>query len=89
MNFEEVKKDYLDLVKEYGEPTDMTGGFVDSESMLKVIMNPTKENAKKYLISVIEYGFQFGNFYRSESNGDIYPEYSSIVRRIYNKYIKP
>ena len=38
VTFEEVKKDYLDLIREYGEPTDMTGGFVDAEQMIKVVL---------------------------------------------------
>lgn len=87
MKFEEVKKDYLLLIRKYGEPIDMTGGFVDAERMINVILNPTKENAKKYLMEVIAYGFQWGDFYRSETNGDISINECSIVKNIYEKYI--
>ena len=55
MTFEEVKKDYEKLM-EVGVPSDMTGGFVDAEHIEKVILNPTKTNAKKYMMDVICYG---------------------------------
>jgi len=86
MTFEEVKKDYLKLVNKYGEPYDMTGGFVDAERMIKVILNPTKENAKRYLMEVIVYGFQFGDYYLSETNGAIYPCDCPIVKEMHEKY---
>lgn len=87
MTFEEVKYDYLSLIEKYGYPEDMTGGFVCETHMEKVILAPTKTNAKEYLIRVIRYGFQSGAFWRSELNGDISIEYCNIVNRIYQKYI--
>ena len=71
MKFEDVKKDYIKLLKEYGYPEDMTGGFVDAEKMEIVIRNPTKKNAAKYMADVIAYGFQLGEFWNSEEKGHI------------------
>lgn len=79
MTFEEVKADYVKLINEYGYPYDMTGGFVDSEQMEKVILNPTKTNAKQYMKNVINYGFQWGRFWKAETgktsiHGDLFLE---------------
>lgn len=64
----------------------MTGGFVDSEKMEKVILNPTKANAKKYMINVIQYGFQMGEYWNSES-GNVSINDSATVKKMYNKYV--
>lgn len=87
MTFEEVKKDYLEIFREYSEPYDMTGGFVDADYMIKVILNPTKRNAKMYLISVIQYGFQWGSYWKNAEGDKISIDDSEIVNRLYNKYI--
>jgi len=87
MTFEEVKKDYLEIYDKWGAPDDMTGGFVDSEHMEHVIRNPTKKNARDYMIKVINYGFQVGDTYRSELHGDISIHKCDLVKRLYEKYI--
>ena len=86
MTFEEVKADYLKLIDEYGVPEDMTGGFVDAERMEVVIRNPTKTNAKKYMLDVISYGFQYGNFWRTEFNGDITIESDKWLQDVHDIY---
>jgi len=87
MSFEEVKKDYIELVDGVGVPNDMTGAFGDSEKMENVIRNPIKLNAKEYMISVIEYGFQGGDYWETEFDGKIGIDNNDIVRRMYEKYI--
>ena len=87
MTFQEVKKDYLELM-DIGYPYDMTGGFVDAEQMEPVILNPTKLKAKKYMISVIEYGFQFGDFWRTELDGEISIDDNKVVNSMYEKYMQ-
>ncbi len=86
MTFEEVKKDYIEIIKMHGFPEDMTGGFVDAEHMEVVIRNPTKSNAKNYMLNVISYGFQWGDFWNTEDD-KVYPCDSEVVKRIYEKYI--
>lgn len=89
LKFEEVKKDYLAIIKEHGRPYDMTGGFVDAEKMEVVILNPTKINAAKYMRDVIYYGFQFKQkHWRNEYGDYISIEKSDIVKRVYKKYIE-
>jgi len=86
MKFEDVKKDYLKLIKEYGYPEDMAGGFVDAEKMEIVILNPTKKNATKYMMNVIEYGFQLGKFWASENKGNIPIENDEFLIECYEIY---
>lgn len=86
MKFEDIKKDYIQLVSEYGCPEDMTGGFVDAEKMEVVIRNPTKKNAAKYMKDVIEYGFQFGRFWRTELYGDFDVDGDEFLERCYDLY---
>jgi hypothetical protein len=86
MNFENVKKDYVRLIDDYGFPEDMTGGFVDAEKMEKVIRNPTKKNAANYMKSVIEYGFQMGDFWNTEINGKISIHGDKFLEKCYAKY---
>lgn len=87
MTFEEVKRDYLEIIEEAGIPYDMTGGFVAEEQMEKVIRNPTKRNAKNYMINVIEYGFQWGDYWKSQTSGEISINDNEVVRKIYDKYV--
>ena len=86
MTFEEVKKDYQELIGKCGVAYDMTGGFVDAEHMEKVILNPTKANAKKYMIDVINYGFQMGEFWNSEE-GEVSINDNETAYKMYHKYV--
>ena len=85
--FKEVKQDYVKLISDYGMPEDMTGGFVAEEHMEVVIRSPSQSNAKKYMIDVIKYGFQSGEFWRSEDNGDMYISTYPFIYEMYCKYI--
>ena len=86
MTFDEVRSDFQRLNKEYGEPNDMTGGFVDAEAMIKVIYNPTKSTSMKYMKSVIYYGFQWGEYWYTETDKFSIHE-DEFLLEIYNKYI--
>ena len=85
--FKEVKKDYIKLIREYGYPEDMTGGFVAEEHMEVVILNPSQSNARKYMVDVIQYGFQCGEFWNSEDNGKMSINDYIFINEMYNKYI--
>lgn len=69
--YESVKKDYQKLIKKYGDPDDMTGGFVDGEKYQELLRNPSKENAMNHMIRIIQYGFQDNECYNSECYGRI------------------
>jgi hypothetical protein len=85
MTFSEVKQDYLRLKNSYGQPYDMTGGFVAEEQMEDVILNPTKNNAKRYMMDVIRYGFQNGTDWRTEEH--FFPINSDpVLKEIFEKY---
>lgn len=86
MKFEEIKRDYIRLINDYGYPEDMTGGFVDAEKMEIVIRSPTKKNAARYMKDVIQYGFQMGEFWRSESQGEISIHGDDFLERCYETY---
>ena len=85
MTFEEVKKDYLAIIKALGYPYDMTGGFEDAIQMEPVILSPTKTNAKNYMIKVIRYGFEDGDYWNGEF-GKILVGDCPIAKRVYFKY---
>ena len=86
MKFEDVKRDYEKLVDEYGIPEDMTGAFVYAEHMEKVIRNPTKKNAARYMRDVIAFGFQGGEFWNTEFNGQISIHGDEFLERCYDEY---
>ena len=86
MTFAEIKKDYIRLIKEHYYPYDMDGGFVQSEKMEKVILNPTKKGASNYMATVIAYGFQWGKYYRSELHGEQDIEDYPFLKYLYEKY---
>jgi hypothetical protein len=90
MKFEDVKKDYLELMTKYGIPFDMTGGLVDSEHMEFVILNPNKTNAMNYMIKVINYGFGDGEFWRHQDSSDGFEDIpissDEFLKEMYEKY---
>ena len=86
MKFEDVKNDYQMLIAKYGHPYDMTGGFVDSEAMEKVILDPSKKKAMEYMISVIQYGMQDGINYHGERAGRVWIESDLFLASLYEKY---
>jgi hypothetical protein len=87
MTFEEVKKDYLELIRKHGDPYDITGGFELEVKALEVILNPSKRASKKLLTDLLQYGFQHSGGYQSESNGFISVNDCPLVMRLYKKYM--
>jgi len=57
--YDEVKKDHSYLWS-IGPASDMTGGYVDSEDLDRLLANPTKTTAKNCMINQIEYWFSVG-----------------------------
>lgn len=60
MSYEQAYKDHRYLWQKYGAADDMTGGYVDSDDLDRMLKNPTKKQAKECLVSQICYWFQVG-----------------------------
>ena len=86
-SYDQVKRDYKIIIKELGDPEDMTGGFVDGDYFQKLLMNPSKFTATKMLLDIISFGFQLGEFWNSERKGHISIHDNEIALKMYNKYI--
>ena len=59
MKYEQAYKDHCYLWG-IGPAADMTGGYVDSEDLHKLLSSPTKSTAANILCAQIEYWFQVG-----------------------------
>ena len=59
--YEQAKKDHDYLWQTYGPAYDMTGGYVDSEDLKKMLARPTKWQATECLESQIAYWFEVGS----------------------------
>jgi hypothetical protein len=90
MTFDEVKSDYLKMFNELGQPHDISGSGMECE-MEHVVLNPSKTNAKKYMINVIRFAFQQGEEYYMKDNGlygeEISIHENSFAAYLYDKYI--
>ena len=90
--YEDIKKDYRWLCRTYGDPNDLTGGFVVEETYPDLLYNPTKTNAYNHIKRLIQYGFQNGTDWNVEGDfGENWGKNISIssdkeLERIYNKY---
>lgn len=81
--YEEVLKDYDELMRlhDYDSPNDMTGGYVEGDEYMKLLRKPSKVEAKKHLIAIIDYSSYKG--FECVGPARIHmPE----VREIYEKY---
>lgn len=68
---EQAFKDRQYLWKTYGAAYDMTGGYVDSDDLEKLLEKPNKRTARACLINQIEYWFQRGpDRFHGESQDD-------------------
>lgn len=86
-NYADIIKDYNALIDKWGDPSDMTGGFVDGDKFRELLQCPTKQKAASIIKSIIDYGFQDRNgCYNSEREGFINRNDCEVVDRIYTKY---
>lgn len=92
MTYDEVKEDYNKIISDYGLPDDLGGAFVEGDWYQELLLNPCKLIAKYHMKSIIEFGFQFGEFWRCESNKG-FPDYidkpidnDNFLTEMYNKY---
>lgn len=60
MTYDEVFKDWSYLFDEIGAAYDMTGGYVDSEDLDKMLKSPNKKTAKECMINQIVYWLDVG-----------------------------
>lgn len=90
MTYDEVRKDWKVLFKEYGEAYDMTGGYVDQEDLELMLENPTKRQAKYCMMQQIGYWFQVGpdisEFESAKDNLQRLLETDPVIQGIAEKY---
>lgn len=60
IGYEQAYADHNYLWNTYGPADDMTGGYVDSDDLDRLLRNPTKATARDCLIDQITYWFQTG-----------------------------
>jgi F420-0:gamma-glutamyl ligase-like protein len=66
MTYDSVYRDWDYLFHTVGHASDMTGGYVDSEDLDRLLKNPSKATAKKCMSCQIDYWFQVGIEYNHE-----------------------
>ena len=59
-DYNQAFSDHSYLWNEYGPAEDMTGGYVDSEDLDRLLKSPTRKTATACLTSQIDYWFQIG-----------------------------
>jgi|GEM_PF-3600081 len=59
-NYDQFRKDHEYLWETYGPADDMTGGYVDSEDLERLLKTPTKVMAAKCYADQIRYWFDAG-----------------------------
>ena len=59
--YEQALADHSYLWSTYGPAYDMTGGYVDSDDLDKLLKRPTKSTARECLESQIRYWFDVGS----------------------------
>ena len=89
MSYKETYKDWKYLF-DIGPASDMTGGYVDSEDLDKMLKSPTKKTAENCLYNQIVYWFDVGTEDSGEYGGmsalelvDEFPEIREIAERQY------
>ena len=58
--YEQAFKDHQYLWTTYGPASDMTGGYVDSDDLAKLLAKPTRATARDCLVTQIAYWFHVG-----------------------------
>jgi hypothetical protein len=74
----EIQADYYYMVNEYGEPDDLTGGFVLDDHCFKLLRTPTVTAAYNLYKRLIEYGFQHSYYIWSSEGPTGNTEYTDI-----------
>jgi len=90
MTYEQVLKDWQVLFEDIGMARDMTGGYVESEDLIKLLKSPSRATAKDCLKRQIKYWLEKGPDFNFINGGvktyqEICEEYP-IVRKIENRY---
>ncbi len=88
MTYDEMYKDWDYLFNTISTANDMTGGYVDSEDLERLLKNPSKTTAKNCLSKQIDYWFQVGLEHSNEHIGktvfdlaDEFPKLTEIAER--------
>ena len=68
ITYEQARKDHEYLWKTYGSDEDMTGAYVDSDDLERLLKNPAKTTARQCYADQIRYWFEAGP--DPSNNGD-------------------
>jgi hypothetical protein len=60
ISYEQARADHEYLWRTYGPANDMTGGYVDTGDLVKLLKSPTKATARDCLCSQIAHWFSVG-----------------------------
>lgn len=60
LTYAQARADHEYLWNTYGPALDMTGGYVDSEDLDRLLRSPTKSTARACYVDQIEYWFDVG-----------------------------
>ena len=60
ITYEQARADHEYLWKTYAPADDMTGGYVESDDLDKLLISPTKKTARECYMEQIVYWFQKG-----------------------------
>lgn len=86
-NYSRISTDYHRVVKIWGDPSDMTGGFVDGDKFKELLKCPTKQKAASIMKSILDYGFQDKTgYYNSEEHGFVWHGKCPVLTEIYRRY---
>ena len=82
MSYKQYYEDWNYLFNKVGFADDMTGGYVDSEDLDRLLKNPSKATAKQCLSKQIDYWFDAGIEPSTEHKGktifDLVEEFPKI-----------
>lgn len=81
MTYEQAKEDH-EYLWSIGAAYDMTGGYVDSEDLTRLLKNPSKATAKACLCNQIDYWFQVGPDLNGGNRGEDVREYIQSDPRV-------
>ena len=94
MTYDDVYKDWNYLFHAVGHAYDMTGGYVDSDDLDRLIKKPSKSTAKQCMKGQIDYWFNAGLEYQIEHDRkgiydlmEEFPRIEEIAKR-HSKYLE-
>ena len=86
MTYAQARADHEYLWQTYGPAYDMTGGYVESDDLYRLLINPTKTTARKCYVDQICYWLTTGPDPSSVGRQDLSWQTDPKVRRISRRH---